>query len=156
MGSKLYWLIKSEPDVYGLEQLKNDGRTGWSGVRNYQARNFMRDSMKMGDGVLYYHSNAKPTAIMGIAEVCREGYPDPTQFDSKSEYFDPKSKPGSPTWIMIDVKFVEEFKRPVTLFELKTKKGLEKMMLTQKGSRLSVQPVAPAEWEIICSMPRHP
>ena len=149
-----YWLMKSEPDVYPLEQLRADGKTGWTGVRNYQARNFMRDSMTIGDGVLFYLSNADPNAVVGLAEVCSAPLPDPTQFDKKSEYYDPKSKREAPTWMMVEIKFVEAFKSPVTLAELKKTKGLEKMMLTQKGSRLSIQPVTEEEWKIVVALGR--
>ena len=146
---KKYWLVKSEPDVYPLAQLKQDKSTGWTGVRNYQARNFMRDSMRIGDGVLFYHSNAEPKAIAGIAKVSSAPMPDPTQFDPASEFHDPKSKPGNPPWIMIEIQFEKEFAHPLTLEELKRTPGLEKMMLTQRGSRLSVQPVTEAEWGIV-------
>jgi predicted RNA-binding protein with PUA-like domain len=149
---KKYWLVKSEPDVYPFSQLKKDGSIGWTGVRNYQARNTMRDLMKLGDGVLFYHSNADPKVVAGVARVSREGYPDPEQFDPKSEYFDPKSTRENPTWIMVDVEYVKDFKRPVTLDELKAAPGLEKMVLTQRGSRLSVQPVTAEEWKIVCKM----
>ncbi len=150
--SRNYWLVKSEPDVYPLKQLKKDGSTGWTGVRNYQARNLMRDSMKVGDRVLFYHSNADPKAVVGIAQVRKTGVPDPTQFDPNSEYFDAKSKPENPTWIMVEIEFVEEFKRSVTLDELKQAAGLEKMILTQRGSRLSVQPVRENEWEVVLKL----
>ena len=149
---KNYWLVKSEPDVYPFATLKKDGVTGWSGVRNYQARNLMRDAMKTGDLVLFYHSNAEPKAVVGVAKVSRTGVPDPSQFDPKSEYFDPKSKPENPTWIMVEIKFVEELKRAVTLDELKQTPGLETMMLTKRGSRLSVQRVTAAEWEIVLKL----
>jgi predicted RNA-binding protein with PUA-like domain len=149
-----YWLVKSEPDIYPLEQLRKDGKTGWTGVRNYQARNLMRDSMKPGDGVLFYLSNADPKAVVGLAEVCSAPLPDPTQFDKNSEYYDPKSKRENPTWMMVEIKFVEAFKTAVTLEELKRTPGLEKMMLTQRGSRLSVQPVTPEEWKIVVKMGR--
>jgi len=149
---KNFWLVKSEPDVYPFEQLKKDGSTGWTGVRNYQARNLMRDSMKVGDGVFFYHSNAEPKAIVGIAKVSKTGVPDPTQFDPESEYFDAKSTRENPTWIMVEIAHVKAFKRPVTLDELKGVPGLETMMLTRKGSRLSVQPVTQKEWEIVVGL----
>lgn len=147
-----YWLVKSEPDVYPIAQLKKDRSTGWTGVRNYQARNTMRDLMKIGDGVLFYHSNADPAAIAGIARVSSAPHADPTQFDLKSEYFDPKSKRNNPTWIMVDIAFEKEFPRAIPLDELKRTPGLEKMVLTQRGSRLSVQPVTAAEWKIILGL----
>src|SRR6185436_4547342 len=148
--AKQFWLVKSEPDVYPLEQLKRDGKTGWSGVRNYQARNFMRDQMKNGDRVLFYLSNAEPPAFVGIAEVCRESHPDPTQFDSKSEYYDAKATKEAPIWFMVEIKFVEAFKRTVSREECKKTKGLEKMSLFRQG-RLSVAPVTESEFGIVCS-----
>jgi predicted RNA-binding protein with PUA-like domain len=150
--AKKYWLMKSEPDVYSIDDLGRDGESGWSGVRNYQARNFMRDAMKKGDGVIYYHSSCEVPAIAGLAEVSRESYPDPTQFDKKSEYYDPKSTPENPTWMMVSIRFVKKFHKPLTLTELKKVPALQKMMLVQKGSRLSVQPVQPTEWETVRSL----
>ena len=146
---KRYWLMKSEPGVYSIDDLQRDGSTSWEGVRNYQARNFMRDDMRVGDGVLFYHSNAKPMGIYGVAEVVREAYPDDTAFDPTSRYFDPKSDPAKPTWLMVDVGYVRTFKAPVTLAALKEIPGLEDMMVIRKGSRLSVQPVTPQEWDVI-------
>src|SRR5438045_2504473 len=124
--TRQFWLLKSEPDVYSIDQLKKDGETGWTGVRNYQARNFMRDSMKKGDGVLFYHSSCDVPAIAGRAEVSRESHPDPTQFDAKSDFFDPKSKPDSPPWMMVSVRFVEKFAHELSLTELKKVAGLKK------------------------------
>lgn len=149
--ARRHWLVKSEPETFSFgDLLAKPGRTtGWDGVRNFQARNFMRDEMKQGDLVFFYHSSADPTAIVGVAEVVREGYPDPTALDPKDPHHDPKSKPESPSWYMVDVRAVEPLKRPLTLTELRSVKGLEKMVLLQKGSRLSVQPVSPSEWEII-------
>ena len=147
--SKRYWLMKSEPSVYSIDDLQRDGSTSWEGVRNYQARNFMRDDMRVGDGVLFYHSNAKPMGIYGVAEVAREAYPDDTAFDPASRYHDPKSDPAKPTWLMVDVGYVRTFKAPVTLTALKEIPGLEDMMVIRKGSRLSVQPVTPQEWDIV-------
>ena len=149
--ARRHWLVKSEPETFSFDDLlAKPGRiTGWDGVRNFQARNFMRDEMKQGDLVFFYHSSADPTAIVGVAEVVREGYPDPTALDPKDPHHDPKSKPESPSWYMVDVRAVEPLKRPLTLTELRSVKGLEKMVLLQKGSRLSVQPVSPSEWEII-------
>ena len=146
--AKQYWLVKSEPDDYSFDQFQKDGKIGWVGVRNYQARNFMRDGMKLGDRVLFYHSSTEPQAIAGVAEVSRESHPDPTQFDPKSDYYDAKSTKEKPTWMMVELRFVEVFKRPVTRDELKKTKGLEKMALFRQG-RLSVVPVAPEEFEII-------
>jgi predicted RNA-binding protein with PUA-like domain len=152
---KQYWLVKSEPDVYSIDQFKKDGQTSWNGVRNYQARNFMRDGMKVGDGVLYYHSSCDVPAIVGQAEVSKDGYPDPTQFDKKSEYYDSSSKSDKPTWVMVDIRYVKTFQRPVTLEVLKGTKGLENMVLLKRG-RLSVQPVAPEEWKIILELTKKP
>ena len=146
---KRYWLMKSEPSVYSIDDLQRDGSTSWEGVRNYQARNFMRDDMRIGDGVLFYHSNAKPMGIYGVAEVVREAYPDDTAFDPASRYFDAKSDPEKPIWLMVDVGYVRTFKAPITLAALKEIPGLEDMMVIRKGSRLSVQPVTPQEWDIV-------
>ena len=147
-----YWLVKSEPDSFSFDDLlASPGRTtGWDGVRNFQARNFMRDEMKVGDLVFFYHSSTDPAAIVGIAEVAREAYPDNTAFDAKDSHFDPKSKRDAPTWMMVDLRAREALPKPLTLADLRGVKGLEKMVLLQKGSRLSVQPVTKGEWEIIC------
>lgn len=147
-----YWLVKSEPDVFSFGDLLKAPKktTHWDGVRNYQARNTLRDSMKKGDLVFFYHSNAEETGIAGICEVVKEGYPDHTAFDSKDDHFDPKSNADAPTWFMVDVRAVKPFPKVLTLAELRVIKGLEKMPLLQKGSRLSVQPVGAAEWSIIC------
>ncbi len=147
-----HWLVKSEPDVFSFADLLKASKktTCWDGVRNYQARNTLRDQMKEGDRVFYYHSNAEPSGIAGICEVIREGYPDHTAFDPTDPHFDPKSRRDEPTWYMVDVRAVAAFPRLVTLAELKGVKGLEKMALVQKGSRLSVQPVTRKEWEIVC------
>jgi predicted RNA-binding protein with PUA-like domain len=138
-GIKL-WLMKSEPDVYSIDDLERDGTEPWEGVRNYQARNFMRE-MAVGDLALFYHSNAKPPGVAGICRISREAYPDPTQFDDKSEYYDPKSKKEDPRWSLVEVSFVEKFDKEVALQTLKEDPALEGMRVTQKGSRLSVQPV---------------
>ena len=144
-----YWLMKSEPDVYSIDHLARDKKTYWDGVRNYQARNFLRDRMKPGDKVFFYHSNAEPPGIAGVAEVAGKGYPDPSQFDSKDVHYDPASKKENPAWFCVDLKFVKKFPRVIALEELKKIKGLEKMPLLQRGQRLSVQPVSAKEWEII-------
>ena len=138
-GTKL-WLMKSEPDVYSIDDLRRDGIEPWEGVRNYQARNYMRD-MAEGDLALFYHSNAKPPGIAGICRIAREAYPDPTQFDRKSGYYDPKSKKDDPRWSRVDVEFVEKFDEEISLQALKDDPALEGMRVTQKGSRLSIQPV---------------
>ncbi len=152
--AKNYWLMKSEPDVFGIDDLKKRGAKGepWDGVRNYQARNFMRDDMKKGDLVLFYHSNAKPPGVAGIAEVIKEAFPDHTSWDKKSKYFDEKSTKENPRWFMVQVKFIEKFKNLVPLDELKKHKKLEKMRLLQKGSRLSIIPVSKDEFEYICNI----
>ena len=149
-----YWLVKSEPTVFSFDDLlaRPKRTTPWDGVRNYQARNTMRDDMKQGDLVFFYHSSTDPAEIAGIAEVAREGYPDSSALDPADAHFDPKSKPESPTWFMVDLKAVEKLKRPLSLAELRGVKGLEKMTLLQKGSRLSVQPVTAAEWQIVYAM----
>lgn len=147
-----YWLLKSEPDCYSIDDLERDGTTFWSGVRNYQARNFMRDDMNPGDGVLFYHSGAEPPCIAGIAEVASTGYPDHTALDPGDDHFDPKQTPENPIWIMVDVKFIRKLNRPIALSQLRGIPGLEKMMVTQRGSRLSVQPVTDQEWKIVSRM----
>lgn len=143
--------MKSEPDEFGIDDLMNaeNQTTRWEGVRNYQARNFMRDDMKQGDGVLFYHSNANPLAIVGTMNVSSETYPDPSQFDPKSDYFDPKSSDDNPRWMLIDVKFTQKFGNPVLRETLMQTEGLENMVLLQRGSRLSINPVTEQEWNII-------
>lgn len=150
-GQKLYWLVKSEPHVFSIDDLANapEKTTFWDGVRNYQARNTMRDDMKVGDLVLYYHSNAEPPGIAGVCKIVREGYPDHTAFDPKDKHFDPKSKKSEPTWYMVDVQLIEKFGREISLPELKAMTELEGMVLLQKGSRLSVQPVSKEHFETI-------
>ncbi len=152
--SKRYWLMKCEPEAYTIEDLERDGTTTWEGVRNFQARNFMRDDMKVGDGVLFYASNAEPSGVTGLAEISRDAYPDPYAFEDGHKYFDPKSDPESPTWYTLEIRFVERFPEIVPLAVLKATRGLQKMMVTQKGSRLSVQPVTPKEFEIACRLGR--
>ena len=149
MPARQYWLVKSEPETFSFDDLlAAPGRTThWDGVRNFAARNHLR-AMKKGDRVLFYHSSAKPTAVVGVAEVAREAYPDPTALDKKDSHFDPKSKADDPTWFMVDIKAVEPFKRPVSLGEIKKVKELSKMALIRLG-RLSVQPVTPEEFETI-------
>jgi predicted RNA-binding protein with PUA-like domain len=143
--------VKSEPGSFSFDDLlASPGRTtSWDGVRNYQARNFMRDDMKRGDLVFFYHSNADPTAIVGVAEVVREAYPDPTAFDRKDSHYDPKSRADAPVWVTVDLRGGEPLRRPLALADLRGVPGLERMALLQKGSRLSVQPVTPEEWEIV-------
>jgi len=146
-----YWLMKSEPDVYPFSQLVADGSTHWDGVRNYQARNMMRDDLKLGDLVLFYHSNTKPPHVAGIARVSREGYPDHTSWDPKSKYFDVKSSPENPRWIMVEIEAVQEMKM-VSLADVKANPALDDMPLVQRGQRLSVQPVSKEQFEEICKM----
>lgn len=147
-----HWLLKSEQDVFSFDDLLRAPRrtTHWDGVRNYQARNTLRDLMKKGDRCFFYHSNSDPTGIAGICEVVKEGYPDHTAFDPRDPHHDPKSVREAPTWFMVDVKAVAALPRILTLEELKRVKGLERMVLLQRGSRLSVQPVTAKEWAIIC------
>lgn len=148
-----YWLIKTEPNTYSWDDLKNQPNQTdhWDGVRNYKARNLMRE-MKKGDRAFFYHSVVQPMSIMGIVEVVREAYPDHTQFDPESDYYDPNSRKDNPRWFMVDVQFKSDFDPPVTRDELKEIPGLEKMVLLKKGTRLSVQPVTPEEWKIIGSL----
>lgn len=152
--SKKYWLFKSEPDSFSIEDLeKAPGRTTcWDGVRNYQARNFLRDEISVGDEVLFYHSNADPSAIVGIAKVVKAGYPDPSAFNKKSHYFDEKSNPEKPVWYSVDINHLKTLGKPLSLAELKSNHRLKNMVLLQKGSRLSVQPVSENEWKEIMRM----
>ena len=146
-----YWLMKSEPHVYPWKQLIEDGSTHWDGVRNYQARNMMRDEMSIGDLVLFYHSNCKPPHVAGIAKICKEGYPDHTAQDPSSNYFDPKATPEDPRWMMVDIEPVVELSR-VELSVLRLNPELEGMPLLKRGQRLSVQSVPPEHFEIVCRM----
>jgi predicted RNA-binding protein with PUA-like domain len=148
-----YWLMKSEPDCFSIDDLKKENVTVWDGVRNYQARNLMRDEMKKGDQVFFYHSNHKPPHIAGLAEIdSKEPIADPTQFDPKSEYFDEKSSPENPRWMTVKVKFKKKFKEIIPLDRVRTNPKLKDMKLVQKGARLSVQPVEKKEWDEIMSM----
>ena len=148
-----HWLMKSEPSAFSIQDLQSvSGQTTcWDGVRNFQARNFMR-SMRNGDQVLFYHSNADPPAVMGIAEVVKEAYADHTAFDPKDMHHDPKSTPGKPLWDMVDIKLVRIFRVPIGLDRLRQEAGLKRMELLRKGSRLSVQPVRPEEWKIVLKL----
>ncbi len=148
-----YWLVKSEPDAYSIDDLARDGTEHWDGVRNYQARNLMRDEMDVGDLVLFYHSNAKPPGVAGLAEVASEAYPDHTSWDPESAYFDPKSSPDEPRWFMVDLRYVETFPTFVPLERIKAAPELAEMVLVNR-SRLSVQPVRPAEFEFIVDLAR--
>jgi len=149
---KKYWLMKCEPEAYTIERLEKDGVCGWEGVRNYQARNFMRDQMQAGDGVLFYASNADPSGVTGLAEIARAGYPDPFAFQKGHHYYDPASKPDKPAWYTVDLKFVARFPGIVPLDQLKETPGLEDMMVIRKGARLSVQPVTKAEYDIVAKL----
>ena len=148
-----HWLMKSEPGVFSIDHLARDGSTTWEGVRNYQARNFMRDDMRPGDPVLFYHSNADPTGVAGLARVSRTGLPDPSALDPASEYFDPKASEEDPRWMMVEIEFSERFPAVVTLDDLRAAPGLEKMLVINK-SRLSVQPVTPAEFDVVVRLGR--
>jgi predicted RNA-binding protein with PUA-like domain len=147
-----YWLMKSEPDVFGIDDLQQVTLEPWDGVRNYQARNTLRDEMKVGDLVLIYHSSANPTGVAGVARVCREGYPDHTARDPENHHYDPKATPEDPIWFMVDVEFVEKFPNVVTLEELKANPALEGMLVIRRGMRLSVQPVEKAHFEEVIRM----
>ncbi|MDP2309412.1 MAG: EVE domain-containing protein [Pseudomonadota bacterium] len=150
-----YWLMKSEPDVYSIDDLARDTRTSWEGVRNYTARNWMRDDMKVGDRVLYYHSNAEPSGVAGIAEVVRAAYADPHALDPASPYHDPGAKADTPRWVSVDIGFVERFPAVVPLAALKAEPALVGMEVTKRGSRLSVHPVDAAHFEKVVAMGRN-
>ena len=148
--AKQYWLMKSEPDVYSIDDLARDRRSGWEGVRNYQARNHLR-AMKVGDLTFFHHSSAEPPGIAGIARVSREAFPDPSQFDPKSDYYDEKSKRDDPRWSQVEIEFVRKLDRLLPMDELRGIAALKDMALLQRGQRLSVQPVTAAEWRAICA-----
>ncbi|MBU6249527.1 MAG: EVE domain-containing protein [Xanthomonadaceae bacterium] len=147
-----HWLMKSEPDTFSIDDLARRGREPWDGVRNYQARNFMRDGMRVGDGVFFYHSNCAEPGIVGLAEVVSDAYPDPSQFDPKSDYFDPGASRDNPRWMLVDVGFVRTLKRTITLRELQALPALAEMPLVRKGNRLSVMPVKASEWKTILGL----
>ena len=149
-----YWLMKSEPDVFSIDDLakSKNQTTYWDGVRNYQARNFIRDEMKIGDKVIFYHSNSKPPAAVGICEIVKEAYPDFTAFDPESPHYDPKSKKDNPAWMMVDVKLVMKFKNFVSIDIMRQNKKLKKMQLLQRGNRLSVMPITKEEFDEIVKM----
>jgi len=152
--SHRYWLMKSEPDAFGIDDLEvsKNQTTHWEGVRNYQARNFMRDDMKPGDLIFFYHSNANPLAIVGTMKVASEPYPDPSQFDPNSKYFDEKATEENPRWYLVDVKLVEKFDKPVLRDDIKKEESLSDMLLIKRGSRLSIQPVQEHEWNRVMEM----
>jgi predicted RNA-binding protein with PUA-like domain len=147
-----YWLMKCEPSAYAIDDLKRDGTTSWEGVRNYQARNFIRDEMKRGDRVLFYASNADPSGVTGMAEITREAYPDPFAQKKGHKYYDPKSTKENPIWYLVDIGFVEKLPDIVPLETLKSTPGLEEMVVTKKGSRLSIQPVTKSEFDIVVKL----
>ena len=149
--ARQYWLFKSEPEAYSIADLAREPTkaTFWDGVRNYQARNLLRDTIQLGDRVFFYHSNADPMAIVGTAEVVKTGYPDHTAFDPKDHHYDPKSDPDEPTWFMVDVRLLQVFPKPVTRDELKASAGLSEMMVIRQGARLSIQPVTASEWRTV-------
>ena len=154
MPEQKYWLFKSEPTAYSFTDLVNEpGRTAeWDGVRNFQARNFMRDEMKVGDGVLFYHSSSKPLAVVGTATVAREAYPDHTAWDPADQHYDPKSTPDNPIWFMVDIRAEKQLARTVTLEEMKGNPRLRNMLLLRRGMRLSIQPVSKEEWDEVVSL----
>jgi len=147
-----YWLLKTEPNVFSMDDLEKVGVEPWDGIRNYQARNFIRDTMNIGDKIFIYHSRVQPIGIVGEAEVVSKPYPDPTQFDPAEKYHDPKSKADNPRWFVVDVKFVRKYCKVLPLPVLKQVDALKEMVLVQKGSRLSVQPVRENEWNLIQQM----
>jgi len=147
-----YWLMKSEPDAYSIDDLERDRMQPWDGIRNYQARNMIRDEMRPGDQAFFYHSSCEIPAIVGIANIASRAYPDPTQYDPRSKYFDPKSTEENPRWYVVDVAFVRKLKRPVTLQEMKEHPGLKDFRLTRRGNRLSVLPVSASNWKLILSL----
>lgn len=151
-----YWLMKSEPGVFGVDDLERQGVASWEGVRNYQARNFMRDGMRKGDAAFLYHSGCDEPAVVAVMEICREAYPDPTQFDRKSPYHDPASLPSAPRWLMVDVRYRRRLHRPIPLRELKGVPGLSGLELVKRGNRLSVMPVSAREWQLVLALEKRP
>lgn len=149
---KRYWLLKTEPESYSIDDLARDKTTSWDGVRNYQARNFMRDQMAVGDQILIYHSSADPPGVVGTATVSRPAYPDHTALDRKDHHYDPKSTPENPIWLMVDVTFAEKFRRLVSLEELKQTPELDGMLVLKRGQRLSVQPVEKRHFDRVCRL----
>lgn len=147
-----YWLMKSEPDAYSIDDLARDGTEPWDGIRNYQARNMMRDDMQIGDEVLFYHSSCKVPAVVGIAKVASAAYPDPTQFDRKAKYYDEKSTEEDPRWILVDIAFERKLDRPITLTELKEHPALADFRLNKRGNRLSIFPVDKKHWDVVLSL----
>jgi predicted RNA-binding protein with PUA-like domain len=144
--------MKSEPDSYSIDDLERDRMEPWDGIRNYQARNMIRDEMKLSDYAFFYHSSCETPAIVGVVKIASRAYPDPTQYDSRSKYFDPKSTEENPRWYLVDVAFDRKLKRPVTLQEMKAHPGLKDFVLTRRGNRLSVLPVSEPQWKLILSL----
>lgn len=151
-----YWLMKSEPDVYGIHHLEAEGVNMWEGCRNFVVRNYLKDEMQIGDLAFFHHSNIPPVGIVGVMEIVSESYPDPTQFDPNSKYYDATSKPERPKWYVRDVRFVERFQRCVTLAEIKAHPVLSGMQVARKGQRLSIMRVEPNEWEIVMKLKDEP
>lgn len=149
-----YWLMKSEPDTFSIDDLYNkpERTEPWDGVRNYQARNMMRDSMKLGDWVFFYHSNCSEPGIVGIMEVVKEGYPDTTAFDPNDKHFDPKSDPNQPRWYRVDVRYIRHLPRTISLKELKSKAELADLALVKRGNRLSIMPISEWQWDFILAL----
>lgn len=147
-----YWLMKSEPGDYSIDDLKRDKRQPWDGIRNYQVRNMFRDDMKVGDKALFYHSSCNVPAVVGVMTIASKAYPDETQFDPESKHYDPKSDPDDPRWLLVDVKFQRKLKRPIPLTELKEADGLDGFLLTRRGNRLSVFPVEKRHWDIVLGL----
>jgi predicted RNA-binding protein with PUA-like domain len=147
-----FWLMKSEPETYSIDDLKEFQTDHWDGIRNYQVRNFFRDQMQIGDKAFFYHSNCKEPGIVGLMEIASEAYPDHTAFDSKEKYFDAKSDPENPRWLMLDVTYIRHTKRNITLSELRDHSSLKEMRLLQKGNRLSVIPMTNKEWDYILGL----
>ena len=147
-----YWLMKSEHETYSIDDLKEFKTDHWDGIRNYQVRNFFRDQMKVGDKAFFYHSNCKEPGIVGLMEIASKAYPDHTAFDSKEKYFDAKSDPENPRWLMLDVKYIRHTKRNITLSELREHESIKDMRLLQKGNRLSVIPMTKNEWDYILGL----
>ncbi len=147
-----YWLMKSEPNEYSIDDLQRDRKEPWDGIRNYQARNMIRDDMKVGDQAFFYHSSCKVPSVVGIMHIASDAYPDPTQFDPESHHFDGKSKVGDPRWVLVDVAFDRKLDRPISLQELKQHPGLDDFRLNQRGNRLSIFPVSEAHWALILGL----
>lgn len=144
-----YWLMKSEPESYSIDTLRKDKKTPWTGVRNFQARNYMQNDMRVGDVVLFYHSSCAVPGVYGLGKVARLAYPDPTQFDPSTDYYDKRAKKEKPLWYMVDVAFVKKLKEPITLKDIRARKELSTMKLLQRGSRLSISPVTAKEYELL-------